>query len=202
MQAISPSRKQLAACVTRQITAVRLKLWWIIRMREDTHVLKPRRACISGCPWLAPYSRNKDDVSNVCWAAAINWSSRFAFSTCACSVCCSLLPTLYTVGCQLNRSTLSLTNVNGMRSHGNLGLQSKREYNSQESPALHKLEGLTKSIFQLDHFEKENSSMIAMCTVLCKRRMQVPYIFGGENFLFCSFGFLPENHSSGASGTR
>ena len=29
--------------------------------------------------------------------------------------CCSLLPTLYTVGCQLNRSTLSLTNVNGMR---------------------------------------------------------------------------------------
>ena len=61
--------------------------------------------------------------------------------------CCSLLPTLYTVGCQLNRSTLSLTNVNGMRSHGNLGLQSKREYSNQESLALHKLEGLTNPFF-------------------------------------------------------
>ena len=92
--------------------------------------------------------------------------------------CCSLLPTLYTVGCQLNRSTtLSLTNVNGMRSHGNLGLQSKREYSSQESPALHKLEGLTKSIFQLDHFEKENSSMIAVHRTMQEANASSVYIW-------------------------
>ena len=44
-----------------------------------------------------------------------------------CMFSCSLLPTLYTVGCQLSRSKYSQSHKCKW-SHGNLGLLSKREY--------------------------------------------------------------------------